>query len=477
MSTSQPTTAVAQQTPGKVVDQPLAVQVVDDGPDFIALGREFLLPILTPITLLAIVALLLIFLLLHSDDVRDRLVWFAGMRQISITTAALDEAGTRISGYLRMQLIVNLSFGAMIAIGLLIVGLPSALLWGVTAAALRFIPFLGPWLAAAPPVMLAIAVFQGWGQPLGVIGVFVVVELMTNMLIEPWLYGKSAGISSLGIAVAMVFWAWLWGPVGLILAVPLTVVLLVISRFIPQLAILNHLFGDNVAMPASARIYQRVLAGDEISVAKIVDAELKADDATYAGVAQRVLMPVLRELKRDLAAGSLHPDNAKRAISILSSISAIEKPVEPDPEHPPLLVVAGQNEVDDFAAKLLARVAGSEGIAAKALSSQSLSSEVVEKARELNSKTILLVQVAPISLTHCRQTAKAFSVRLPEACVYAINIEEGDADLSFAAGTCRLPANHLFKDVEVLMDKLREVQSTPQKPQAESEKIEPVPAA
>jgi hypothetical protein len=403
------------------------------------------------------------------------------MRQISITTAALDEAGTRISGYLRMQLIVNLSFGAMVAIGLLIIGLPSALLWGVMAAALRFIPFLGPWLAAAPPVLLAIAVFHGWSQPFEVIGVFVVVELMTNMILEPWLYGKSAGISSLGIAVAMVFWAWLWGPVGLILAVPLTVVLLVISRFIPQLAILNHLFGDNVEMPASARVYQRVLAGDEVSVAKIVDEELKAEDATYGSVAQHVLMPVLQELKRDMAAGTIAADHAKRAISILSGVSFVEKLPQPDAEHPPLLVVAGQNEVDDFAAKLMARVAGSEGIAAKAISSQVLSSEVVEKARELNAKTICLVQVAPISLTHCRQMSKTLAVRLPDVCVYAINVEEGDADLAFAAGTCRMPANRMFRDVSSLMDKLREVQLTPRKTESPTAAVaagaEPAPAA
>ena len=465
IGTSQPATTPPEAREGIVAQRPVAVQVIDDGPDFLDLAKRFLVPVLTPLTLLAIVALLLIFLLLHSEDVRDRLIWFAGMRQISLTTAALDEAGRRISGYLRMQLIVNLSFGAMIAIGLLIVGLPSALLWGVMAAALRFIPFLGPWLAAFPPVLLAVAVFHGWGQPFGVIGVFVAVELLTNMILEPWLYGKSAGVSSLGIAVAMVFWAWLWGPVGLILAVPLTVVLLVFSRFIPQLALLNHLFGDNVEMPASARLYQRLLAGDEVTVAKIIDEELEADEATYSKVTQSVIMPVLQELKRDIAAGSIDMNLAKRSIAILNSVTATDTKVEHDAEHPPMLCVAGQNEVDDFAAKLLSRVAGTEGVAAKAISSQSLASEVAEQARELHANTICLVQVAPVSLTHCRQMAKTLSVRVPDSQVYAINIEESDADLSFAAGTCRLPANRMFKDVTALMDKLREVQQTPPKPE------------
>jgi hypothetical protein len=181
-----------------------------------------------------------------------------------------------------------------------------------------------------------------------------------------------------------------------------------------------------------------------------------------------------------MAAGTINPDNTKRAISILSAVSVIEKLPEPDAEHPPMLVVAGQNEVDDFAAKLLARVAGSEGIAAKAISSQVLSSEVVEKARELNAKTICLVQVAPISLTHCRQMSKTLAVRLPDICVYAINIEEGDTDLSFAAGTCRMPANRMFRDVTSLMDKLREVHLAPRKTEsapAAPMPVEPAPAA
>src|SRR5204863_8404668 len=138
-------------------------------------------------------------------------VWFAGMRQISITTAALDDARQRISGYLRMLSLVNFAYGIMIAIALGFLGLPTAIFFGALAGVLRFVPFLGPWIAAILPTLLGIAVFEGWRGPVEIVIAFAIVELITNMILEPWLYGRSAGISGLGVVCAAVFWAWLWG--------------------------------------------------------------------------------------------------------------------------------------------------------------------------------------------------------------------------------------------------------------------------
>ena len=369
ISATQPVAAAATQPSVATVvkegaAQPLPVEVIAGGPDFFELFSNYASPILYPIAEGAIVVVLLIFLLLHREDIRERLVWFAGMRQISLTTAALDEAGQRISGYLRMQVMVNLSYGVMITLALAIIGLPTALLWGALAGLLRFIPFLGAWIAAVLPTLVGIAVLSGWTRPIEVVGAFIVIELMTNMVLEPWLYGKSTGISSLGVVCATVFWAWLWGPVGLILAVPLTVCLLVIGKQVPQLAVLNHLFGESTEMPKPVRLYQRVLIGDDVTAGEMIDKELK--EAPFAEVCQTLFVPVLQELKRDLQQGMIDITQARRAMTILDVAAVGEAPKASSPEgQAPVLFVAGQNEVDDLAAILLARASALEGVPAE----------------------------------------------------------------------------------------------------------------
>src|SRR4051794_5682369 len=302
IATTQPaTTATAENAPAQAVpvvpvpaDRPVPVQVVNEGPDLLELVARFAPPVLVPVSESAIVLLLLIFLLLYSEDVRERLVWFAGMRQISLTTAALDEAAQRISGYLRMLSIVNLTYGGMIALCLWALGVPTPFLWGALAGVLRFIPFVGPWIAAILPTLMGIAVFEGWRGPVEIVIAFAIVELITNMILEPWLYGRSAGISGLGVVCAAVFWAWLWGPVGLILSVPLTVCLLVIGKYVPQLAVLNQLFGENVEMPKPVRLYQRVLVGDDLTAGQMIDKEMKK--GKFAELCERLFLPVLQEL-------------------------------------------------------------------------------------------------------------------------------------------------------------------------------------
>ena len=193
------------------------------------------------------------------------------------------------------------------------------------------------------------------GCAVEVIGAFAIVEFITNMILEPWLYGKSAGISSLGIVVAAVFWAWLWGPVGLVLSVPLTVCLLVIGKQVPQLALLNHLFGENVEMPKPVRLYQRVLVGDDLTAGKMIDKELK--EQTFTEVCDTLFMPVLEELKHDLQTGMIEMSQARQAMTILDVAATTEGTAPPESDQPSMLFVAAQNEIDDLAATLLARAA------------------------------------------------------------------------------------------------------------------------
>ncbi|MDN5869723.1 MAG: AI-2E family transporter [Nitrococcus sp.] len=175
----------------------------------------------------------------------------------------MDEAAARVSRYLLMQLIINTTYGVAVAVGLYFIGLPSALLWGLLATVFRFVPYVGPWIAAALPIALSAVVFAGWMWLLITIGLFLALELFSNNVMEPWLYGARTGVSVMGIIVAATFWTWLWGPIGLVLSMPLTVCLTVMGRHVPQLSFLNVLLSDKPALELNVRFYQRLLTFDD----------------------------------------------------------------------------------------------------------------------------------------------------------------------------------------------------------------------
>ena len=182
-------------------------------------------------------------MLLKYEDLRNRLIGLVGSGQLTVTTRALEDAGQRISRYLLMQFIINGSYGLVAGLGLFFLGVPYAVLWGFLAAVFRYIPYVGPWIAAFFPITISLVAFPGWGQLALVIGLFVLLELWSNMLMEPWLYGQSIGVSEVGLLVVTGFWTWLWGPLGLVLATPLTVCLVVLGRHVPHLHFFDMLFG------------------------------------------------------------------------------------------------------------------------------------------------------------------------------------------------------------------------------------------
>ena len=415
---TNPVGAAAGRATGRAPDEPVKVEMVNrETPGFGDVATRLAMPLVFPLEEAGITLLILIFLLQCSEDVRERLIWLAGMRQMSLTTAALDESGARIAGYLRMLLVVNVSFGAMMTLGLLVIGVPGAVMWGVVAGILRFIPFIGPWLGAAMPTLLAVAVSPGWGMPLAVVGWVLVVELFVNMILEPWLYGHSTGISSLGVVFGVVVWAWLWGPVGLILAVPLTVCLVVLGKYVPSLAVFNQLFGTEGAVPEVARLYQRLLIGDETAAEEIVTERLKS--GSLVKLADELLLPVLCELKRDHSAGLIAREQAREAVRTLEMVLPGEVPTRPVPgsndaaEHfPRLLAVPGPGIIDEAAARLLARAAVSESIPAEASSSHALASEVAARAVECGASAVCIVQLAPVTASHARHIVKTLAHRL-----------------------------------------------------------------
>jgi predicted PurR-regulated permease PerM len=245
----------------------------------------------------AVVLLLVIFMLLEREELRNRFLRLVGHKRLTTATHALDEVAQRISRYLVMQSVVNTSFGLGIAIGLLVVGVPYALLWGFLAAALRFIPYVGPWLGAVVLVTFCLAAFADWWHSLIALGLFAALEVCCSFVLEPLLYGHSAGVSQVALLISISFWTWLWGPVGLMLATPLTVCLVVLAKHVPDLEFLTVLMADQPPLAPALMYYQRLIAGDHDEAATIVATHLKSHspEAVYDGV----VLPALGHARRD----------------------------------------------------------------------------------------------------------------------------------------------------------------------------------
>jgi len=244
-----------------------------------------------------IVLVFTIFMLIRREDLRNRLISLAGSGNLHVVTQTLDDASARVSRYLLLQFVVNTCYGIFIGVGLHFIGLPGALLWGVIIGTLRLLPYIGPPLGGIMPLLLSLAVFDGWTRPLIVLGLFVFTELLVSNLIEPLLYGIHTGISSLAILVAAIFWTAIWGPIGLVLSTPLTVCLLVVGRHVPRLRFLQILLGDESPMTPDSRFYQRLLAMDHDEARKVLENYLEGK--TLEELYDSVLIPALSLAEQD----------------------------------------------------------------------------------------------------------------------------------------------------------------------------------
>lgn len=270
-------------------------------------GRPFLLEaIAQPLASAGLVLLLLIYMLAQREELRNRVIRLIGYGNLSITTHALEEMGERIGRYLLTQLAINSSFGLLVAFALALIDLPYAFLWGFLSTLLIFVPVIGFWIAAGLPTLLSLAVFSSWVWPLVVLGLFLLLKTIINVVLEPLLYGKSAGVLQVPLLILLAFWTWLWGPVGLILATPLTVCLLVFAKHVPQLEILNLLMTDQPVMEISVHFYQRLLALDRDEADEIVE-RLRRQHGSAAGAHAGELLfePVLKWADADRRRGRL----------------------------------------------------------------------------------------------------------------------------------------------------------------------------
>lgn len=409
-------------------EEPVPVRVVDGPGGSVHLIGTILGPILSPIGRAGIVILFVVFILLQREDLRDRFILLIGHGRLTVTTQAMDDAARRVSRYLLMQLIVNATYGVPVAIALSIIGVPNAILWGILATLLRFIPYIGPWVAASFPIMLSLAVFDGWAKPIMVVGLFLFLELLSNNILEPLLYGSSTGVTPIALIGAAVFWTWLWGGVGLFLSTPLTVCLVVLGRYVPPLAFLNVLMGDDPGLAAEARFYQRLLAMDHDGATNIIDRKIN-EPTPVQSIFDDILIPALSLAEADRHRGYLDQEHATFVYHTIEEI--IEDIGERDrlgdttsPEvqqaeaelaaRPAIICLPARDEADELAAAMAAQLISASGRArGVALTTDELASEMMDRIEKENATVALVSALPPYAVTHARYLCKRLRARFP----------------------------------------------------------------
>ncbi len=386
--------------------EPVPVRIEQSGTDALTIIGDVLGPAMAPIATAGMVLVFTIFMLLQREDLRDRLIRLVGSGDLSRTTEAMNDAGERVSRYLLMQCVVNVTYGLPIGVGLWLLGVPNPLLWGLLATVLRFIPFLGPVIAAAFPIMLSFAVDAGWTLPLLCVALFVGVELFSNNVVEPWLYGSATGLSSLAIIVAAVFWTMLWGPVGLLLATPLTVCLVVLGRHVPQLHFLEVMLGDRPVLPDEAKLYQRLLARDPIEAMEIV--EEKINGGSLAEVGHGLLLPTLSLAEQDRQRNRLNPEGqqavAEGMMTLLDEVVEGSPPLAAD--TPLVLCVGARNDLDEAAAALLAHLLRPRGLRADVIPCETVSVRSIAALAPTGVSAVVLSYLNPSALPHARRLVR-----------------------------------------------------------------------
>lgn len=383
-------------------------------------------PLLGPIGKAGIVIVLVIFMLLEREDLRNRLIRLLGPN-MNLTTEVMDEAGTRVSRYLLMQLVVNVTYGIPFGVGLYFIGIPNAFLWAALAVMLRFIPYLGPLLSATFPLLLAVAVDPGWTTLVLTLGLILTLELISNNFIEPWLYGASTSMSAVAVIFAAIFWTALWGPAGLLLATPLTVCLAVAGRYFPQLAFLDVLLGRAPALSLPERLYQRLLAGDVEE--SLVIAENYVADHSFLQLYDDVVIPALRMAAEDDARHGMTPERRhlvmRTVLKLISELADLDAPsaravmenARDGPARGSVLCAAGRSALDVAAAAMLGQLLERRGFATRILSVDALSPEHLPAAGLESANMVCLSYLDPDVSVRIKQMVRRLTRQAPQLSV------------------------------------------------------------
>jgi predicted PurR-regulated permease PerM len=429
---------------------PTPVQIVESPASGWAELRDLGTPILAPLGLVGIVVIFTIFMLFEREDLRNRLLRLVGLSQLNLMTQALDDAAGRVSRYLLMQFLVNAGVGALFGFGLYLIGVPYPVLWGVVAAILRIVPYVGTLVAATLPIALSLAVFDGWLRPLLVFLLIAGLELIIANFVEPWLYGAHVGISSLALLVTAVFWTVLWGPAGLILSTPLTVCVVVLGRYVPQLSFLHILLGDEPVLAAEAQLYQRLLAMDQLEAHTIVDQFLKGK--LLIELYDSVLIPALSMAEQDRHKGTI--DSAREEFLFLSVNEMIAEfseyqpadalsgedsaPISDAAELPSvrILCLPAHDRADEITAAMLAQILEQKGLAAMSFPVVGPSPiEYIASIGATRGDVVCISALPPYAFAPARALCKQIRERFPKlkvvVCIWGFSGDTTKAKVRF----------------------------------------------
>jgi predicted PurR-regulated permease PerM len=435
---------------------PVPVEVRQPDPSALESLQSLISPLLHPLATTGIIIIFVIFILLQREDLRNRLIRLAGSHDLQRTTAALDDAAGRLSRLFLIQLLLNGTFGVVIGVGLWLIGIPSAILWGILAAVLRFVPYIGAVIAAAFPLALAVAVDPGWSMLLWTIALFLVVEPIVGHVIEPMVYGHSTGLSPVAVVASATFWTALWGPIGLVLATPLTVCLVVLGRHVERLEFLDVMFGDRPALSPPEIFYQRMLAGDPTEAAEKAEEFLKErslssyyDEVALKGLqlaqvdAERgaldherltKIRDAVSEFTTDLSDQDDRLPPKVRSTTDAEATSAVESVAEDAPyedlpvlskgELPPgwqseypVLCVAGRSLLDEAAAIMLGQLSTAHGLAARVERAEALSTTNIFRLETTGVAIVCLVYMDASGPAHMRYSVRRLRRKLPKATI------------------------------------------------------------
>lgn len=431
----KPETAVASPPNPPVPATPVKMVETSNANPF-ELIKTIITPLIGPLGTAFLVLILVIFMLFEREDLRSRLIRLIGQGRISVTTHAMDDAAHRVSRYLRLQLLVNVIYGVCIAIALYFIGVPNALLWGAFGAVLRFIPYVGAWIATLLPTLLALAVSPGWTKPILTVVVLTAIELTLSNVLEPLLYGKHTGISSIALIIAAVFWTWLWGPLGLVLATPLTVCLVVMGRHVPSLSFLSVLLSDEEALTPAEDCYHRLLTVGEQDETEFVEAYLKANSLT--ALYDAVFIPVITLAETDARLNALDDEQLnqiKQSIRdmiedlgtrpVLGSHTAGDDVMaeQDKPKQTPMPAMAvsyrvcclpARDERDELAGTMLAQLLQQRGFEAASAPGKLVTGELLSFVEEADVDVVCISVVVPSTIIHARYLCKKVRTKFPK---------------------------------------------------------------
>ena len=403
--------------------EPTKVEVVSATGSVFSLVRNSLTPVLGPIGEFAVVVVLVVFLLLERKRFRLRFLRLIGHSRIATTTLAVDEAGSRLSGFLLGQLMVNTGFAILLGIGLFLIGIPNAFLWAVLTLVLRFLPYVGLWISAFFPVALSIAISAGWREPVLTLALYGVLEVITNNVVEPFVLGGSTGMSPLAIIVSALFWTWLWGPIGLLLATPLTACLVVLGRYFPAFYICSVLLADEPPTSAETKLI-RFLTEGRLPEAKALLQELAGMQLSI-GIVEELILPTLRAIENDLYPGAGGGATKSRIYEQLRELieemtveipTELEQSSEPSTSgQPGITIMPFMGEGDEIVGNVIARLLAVEGIGTHLLSWRTLRAEKVARLKELKSTWILLSAIESRSVNTVGKMANSIKLEVPDA--------------------------------------------------------------